>query len=687
MKIFRHARIVCTILMGKIIYSPSWSICAVLVLFPFYMGAQELVMPQDSIIRVNLDEVILISARKTLDYHRQPKPLSTLDEYLESSKKVDMVKRGAYAWEPTLNNMYSERLSVTIDGMRIFGACTDKMDPITSYVDVSNLSKAHIASGQQGAEHGTTIGGAINLELDKSNFSDTGLQGELETGFESNNEMNVVGGQLNYSNAKYFVDTDIIYRKAGNYFAGDGEEVSFSQFEKYNFSALGGYKIAEDKALIASFIFDEARDIGYPALTMDVSLARAMIASIGYEQDQLWRSLANWKSKLYFNTVTHVMDDTKRPDVAIHMDMPGWSDTYGFFSEAQLNNGEHSFLFKLDGYYNRSYAEMTMYPNNPDELPMFMLTWPDVRTANAGVYVEDELDLNGGFLKLATRMTLQNQKVADEFGLNSLRIFYPEMEKSKTRFLKSISGQWHKMWMPWHFSIGLSYGDRAPSVSEGYGFYLFNSFDNHDYIGDPELDNEESVEANTKISWEKSKFKLTAEANYFHITDYIIGDIDPSLSVMTIGAEGVKVYKNLEYANLFNASLEMKYGLLQHLNWHAVLSYHRGTDNEGGNLPFMSPISYGSGLQFNNRSISAALQVKGAGKQRNYNPDFGEDETAAYTVCSITLGKTFAINNDAVYANLGVENIFDTYYTTYTDWKNIPRMGRNLFLTLTYSIN
>lgn len=673
--------------MGKTIHGSSWSICLALFLFPLYIGAQELVLPQDSIIRINLDEVILISARKTLDYHKQPKPLSSLDEYLESSKKVDMVKRGAYAWEPTLNNMYSERLSVTIDGMRIFGACTDKMDPITSYVDVSNLSKAHIASGQQGAEHGTTIGGAINLELDKSNFSDTGLEGGLETGFESNNEMNVVGGQLNYSSSKYYVDTDIIYRKARNYFAGDGEEVSFSQFEKYNFSALGGYKIADDKAVIASFIFDEARDIGYPALTMDVSLARAMIASIGYEQDELWGSLTNWKSKLYFNTVTHVMDDTKRSDVAIHMDMPGWSDTYGFYSEAHLKKGKHSFMFKLDGYYNRSYAEMTMYPNDPDELPMFMLTWPDVRTANTGVYLEDELDLNGSFLKLATRLTVQNQKVADELGLNSLRIFYPEMEKSKTRFLKSISGQWHKMWLPWHFNVGLSYGDRAPSVSEGYGFYLFNSFDNHDYIGDPELANEKSLEANTKISWEKSKLKLTAEANYFHITDYIIGDIDPSLSVMTIGADGVKLYKNLEYANLFNTSLEVKYGLLQHLNWNAVLAYHRGTDNEGGNLPFMSPISYGSGLQFDNRSISAALQVKGAGKQRNYNPDFGEDETAAYTVYSVTLGKTFAINNDAVYAKFGVENIFDTYYSTYTDWKNIPRMGRNFFLTLTYSIN
>src|SRR5690554_1998345 len=159
--------------------------------------AQEPVLFQDSIITVDLEEVIMISARKGLDHQGQLKPLSSLDEYLESSRKVDMVKRGAYAWEPTLNNMFSERLSVTIDGMRIFGACTDKMDPITSYVDVSNLSKAQIASGQQGAEHGSTIGGAIDLELEKSNFRETGFRGAVESAYETNNQMFVLGGELN----------------------------------------------------------------------------------------------------------------------------------------------------------------------------------------------------------------------------------------------------------------------------------------------------------------------------------------------------------------------------------------------------------------------------------------------------------------------------------------------------------
>ena len=649
--------------------------------------AQELILPQDSIITVNLDEVILISARKTLDYHRQAKPLSTLEEYLESSKKVTMVKRGAYAWEPSLNNMFSERLSITIDGMKIFGACTDKMDPITSYVEVSNLAKAYVASGQQGAKHGSTIGGAIDLQLEKSDFRDTGLQGGVETGFESNNEMNVWGVNLDYSRSNFYMDADLSYRKAENYSAGGGEEVAFSQFEKFNVAINSGYKLNEHQSLTASIIFDDARDVGYPALPMDVSMAQGVITSIGFEQDSLFGSLFNWNSKLYFNTITHIMDDTKRPDVPIHMDMPGWSDTYGFFSEVRSHIKKHSFLFKLDGYYNKSLAEMTMYPNDPEELPMFMLTWPDVRTVNVGFYVEDEIELKGSTLKVATRLALQNQDVVDEFGLNSLRIFYPEMQKSKTRFLKSISGQWHKMWMPWHLNVGLSYGDRAPSVSEGYGFYLFNSFDNHDYIGDPELANEKSMEANAKISWKKEKFKLSAEANFFHIPDYIIGEVDPNLSVMTIGAEGVKVYKNLEYANLFNTSLEMEYIPFSQFKWTSLLSYHRAVDQDKENLPFISPFSYRSSLTYNKGSLSGTIGMTGAGKQVHYNSKFGEDQTKAFTVFSLSLGKTFNFNNDLMYTKIGMENIFDKKYSTYSDWKNIPRMGRNFFVTVSYAIN
>tara|TARA_R110002050_G_scaffold67407_2_gene145911 strand:- start:38920 stop:40989 length:2070 start_codon:yes stop_codon:yes gene_type:complete len=661
-----------------------------ILLFPCNSNGQEqkVTILKDSILPINLEEVIVISSyMKALENTAQQKPLSTLDAYLESSKKVSMIKRGAYAWEPVLNDMSSERLSITIDGMRIFGACTDKMDPITSYVDVSNLSNIHVAGGQQGAEHGATIGGAIDMRLEKSNFKPTGWIGAIETAFETNNVAQIIGGELNYSDVHFYVDTDIIYRKAENYVAGEGEEVFYSQYEKYNISTNVGYKVADDKKVVASIIFDEARDVGYPALPMDVSLAQAFIGSVSWVQTDFIAGFTNWETKLYANSITHVMDDSKRPDVPIRMDMPGWSDTYGYFSQAKLKHDKHLFLAKLDGFYNRSLAEMTMYPNDPNEREMFMLTWPDVRTLNTGFYGEDMITLKESSLKISTRLALQGFNVADELGLGSLRIFYPEMNQQQTRFLKSVSTLYRKKFKEINFNAGLSYGDRAPSVSEGFGFYLFNSFDNHDYIGNPDLKNEKAVEANMKISFPLKKISLSIEGNYFHTTDFIIGAVNPDLSVMTIGAEGVKMYKNLEYANLYNLALDANYQIMKELSWTGVVSYHRGSDQDGGNLPFISPLAYTTSLQYKRGEFSGNLTMRGAAVQVNFNPDYGEDKTGAYTVFSLSLGNRFSISTDAIYVKAGVENVFDANYSTYSDWKNIPRMGRNAYLSLTYAIN
>jgi iron complex outermembrane receptor protein len=667
------------ILMGCLL---SASLCSTLA---SQLYAQEI--PMDSLKLINLNEVIVISTAKQLDHQKQRKPLSTLDEFLESSRSIKMVKRGAYAWEPTMNDMASERLAVTIDGMQIFGACTDKMDPITSYVDVSNLSEAEIGSGQQGAAFGNTIGGGINLKLDKSNFKPTGWTGSLESAFETNNAMRVFGGELNYSDEKFYLNIDAIYRKADNYSAGGDEEVKFSQFEKYNFSINSGFKLAEDKSVSATLIYDEATDVGYPALTMDVSLARAVIGSVSFNQDTLFGNFSNWESKMYYNTIKHTMDDTKRPNVPIHMDMPGWSETAGFYTQANFNKEKNHFFFKLDGFYNKSYADMTMYPTNSNEPLMFMLTWPDVRTKDVGFYGEDHIQFKKASLKLSTRLAYHSNTVADDFGLNSLKIFYPEMEKTNTRFLKSFSAQYHNMWNDFHFNSGISYGERAPSVSEGYGFYLFNSFDNHDYIGDPGLKTETSADANLSVTFKKPIFEVTVSANYFRVFNYIIGVVDNSLSTMTIGAEGVKFYTNLDYAQLFNTSLSGRYNISNAFKLTGQISYHRGVDNDGENLPLISPLSYRSAIDFYKNQYSASLSVDGAGEQTNYNPAYGETKTAAYATLSASFGKRFFLNDNDLFVKTGIENILDTNYSSYTDWNNIPRMGRNFYLTISYSIN
>ena len=90
--------------------------------------------------------------------------VATVEEHLLQLQGVEMVRRGAYAWEPVVNGMQTERVSTTIDGMKIFYACTDKMDPVTSYVESGNLKRISLNSGLDGNPQATgNIGGSLDL--------------------------------------------------------------------------------------------------------------------------------------------------------------------------------------------------------------------------------------------------------------------------------------------------------------------------------------------------------------------------------------------------------------------------------------------------------------------------------------------------------------------------------------------
>ena len=640
---------------------------------------------KDSITK--LDEIIITTRRKLSNY-RQEKTLSSIDQYLEKSSKITMIKRGNYAWEPTINNMVTDRISVTIDGMQIYGACTDKMDPVTSYVDVSNLEKVIVNSGQEGVENGNCIGGNIDMKLPEAKFYNSGLKSSIDIGYETNGNYKSTGLDLSYSGEKFFINTDGIFRKSDNYTAGGNQEILYSQFQKYNISLQTGYKLSDKNSVEGLLIYDRATDVGYPALPMDVSLAKATITSLSHIYKNDSTNLKRWETKLYYNTITHTMDDSKRPDVPIRMDMPGWSDTYGFYSKINFDSNKHHFSTNLNAHYNQSIAEMTMYPSDPTENTMFMYTWPDVKTFNTGLYIKDEFHLNRhNMLSFSTRIAYQKNSIDNKVGLQSLQIYYPNMTDTQNRILPSLSANYKHHKPKYDYSFGMGYGERAPSVSEGYGFYLFNSFDGYDYIGNPTLDNEKSVEFNFNTNYKLNNFKIGFETSYFYISNYIIGETDTTIAPMTIGANGVRIYTALDNAYIFNTALSLKYNLSKQVTFNTSLGYNLGEGNNNENLPLIRPISYFTEINYYKNKFNVSLQLKGNDTQNNYSAKYGEDKTPAYAIFNINFGNKFNLKNNNLILKYGVENILDKNYSTYADWNNFPRQGRNFYLNASYILS
>ena len=647
----------------------------------FYLNISAQEVGSDSLKQSSIQEVIVIGTNNIPT--KESKPLGSLDEYLQKSAKIEMIKRGAYAWEPLVNNMATERTIVTIDGMRIFGACTDKMDPVTSYVEVSNLSEAVISSGQEGSFQGNSIGGSVDLVRSKIGFGEKKWNFGVNSGFESVNQQKIFGASTGYKSPKFYTDVNFMSRDAENYKSGKNIEIPFSQFRKFNVSGTSGVKLSSNKILEASVIYDKATDVGYPALPMDVSIAEALIGSLKFQLIPTSNYITNWETKIYYNNITHRMDDTTRPAVPIHMDMPGWSTTFGYYSQLFAEIPDHHFTMNLNGFSNLSTAEMTMYPANSNEKLMFMYTWPQVRTLFQGIFLEDHfLVTSKASVQLSGSLGFHSNKVESEFGLNSLQIFYPEMEAQKNRLLKSISAKYHYENNQLEFGFGGGYGDRAPSVSEGYGFYLFNSFEKYDYVGNPNMKNESSLEANVHFGINREKFSAKLSSTYFHISNYIVGKIMDGLAPMTIGAHGVKKYDALDYASILNIGFDSQVQLFPFLKWNSQLKYARGKDFENKNLPFMSPFSYRSALQYYKNRLSSEVSVFGNTRYRDFAAIYGESETPDFTVFNANVGYQFNFDGMKILTKIGAENIFDRYYITYSDWNKIPRPGRNLFVNI-----
>lgn len=652
----------------------------------------------DTLIRSSIDTVLLRELEVVVILPSDPgchahgdKPLGSLDSYLAESNSVNMIRRGSYAWEPMLNGMATERSVITVDGMRIYGACTDKMDPVTSYVETSNLSRARIKSGSAGGEHGGTIAGSIDLERRRSGFkSKRRFGGSASAGSEANNNHRILGAALNYSSPSFYSDLDFTYRRAANYNAGHrsgtSSEVEHSQFTKYNFSAIAGYKLSEGNELEASLIFDKATDVGYPGLPMDVSLAQALIGSVQYRYRPRTGPLSLWETKVYYNTITHVMDDSQRPVVPIRMDMPGWSTTQGFYTKLHASAGKHNIKTVLSGHRNNSLAEMTMHPNNPAEPTMFMLTWPDVTTVYNGLNVEDRIRFNPKLdLTLHAGMGLHKNTIGSEFGRRSLELFYVGLPSSKQRVLANAGASLAHHRGRFTNRVGLGYSERAPSVSEGYGFYLLNANDNYDYIGDPHMRNESSFSAELSSTYKHGKLRLEWTAAYFHIVDYIIGKPRAGLLPMNITAAGVKVYEQLPYATLLNTGLSAEYRFSQTWQLFGDASYRYGQASDGTRLPLIQPLQLRTRLRFERKQYAAEATVLSSTRNRN-SPEFGETNKPGYVTGNLSVSRSFSLKKHKLTVNLGVDNITDHYYTTFSDWFGIPSMGRNIYCHAVFTL-
>lgn len=672
----------------------KYSMLCITLLFWFLAHAQQ----SDSLVDKRIHKSLMLNEvkvrpvkgiSKSMTWSEQSSLQSLTDKVLERSPGINMIRRGNFAMEPTIRSFSNGQITTTIDGMRVFGACTDRMDPISSYVEPNNLESISISFNPADNSYGSGIAGGINFNLKDPSFAPSvKVSGILGTGFETNgNAFQTLAG-VEYNGEKLAFQANGIFRRSGDYHAGGGREISFSQYSKWNGSVSVKGKTGKNGYLKADYIQDEGHNIGYPALTMDVGFAKAKIAALSYSYTDPAKN-ETWNTKVYYNFIDHAMDDTKRPPetVAMHMDMPGTSRTFGAFSDYSFRfSKRHVINVQIDGFNNKLKAEMTMYPVNAT--PMFMYTLADLARTSLAANLSDRIILNNRFdVKVGGRVEYAYDYLFSNAGKEQLSGMF-DGDLTRKHLVENLSFQ--TSFYPdanWNFTAQIAAGARPATLQEAYSFYIYNRLDAYDYIGNPDLKQEKSVNINLVTSYNRGKFSGRLNAFTYFMSNYIAGSRLTGYSTMTIGANGVKHYINIPSAKIYGSELELKWSPLSSIILSSVNTYTIGNDDEGKALPLIAPLKSINSVFYraNKKMVLNAELIANAAQRRIDTERYGETPTSSSAVLNTGISRDFSLPGAKVLkAGVTVENVFDSRYYQHLDIMKIMRPGRNFVFRLTW---
>ena len=651
---------------------------------------------------VTVTSILPLNNQKVINFYRTNN-FSTIDDITARLESMSLIKRGAYAMEPQLGGFSGGQINVTIDGMKIFGACTDKMDPVTSYVEPSNLKNINVNKGTNACETGCNIGGSIDLTLQKSEMTDSNTPNtSIEFGYESvSNGRNLVF-TTGLSHNKLSWGINGVYRKNDNYTNGLGKKVPFSQFEKTNIHTNLQYRLDSASNFKADALFDLAHNVGYPALPMDVSKAQAILLALEYERI----AQNSLKVKLYINDVVHVMDDSKRDStfylqnhttnktdtVMMRMDMPGRSTTLGTYGQYIINiNDQNRLKLKIDNYTNRSVAEMTMYMHfkgMSSEAPMYMQTWPDMLRNVTGVFVQHSMVISNK-LTLMTNGRIdytidrqQNKLAQQQFSVLNYNL--PSSFRNLTKAINATAK--YQFPEPLTTSLTVGWSERMPTNTERFGFYLYNAYDGYDYIGNPYLKTEKSFFSELKLSYTTSNLQLNFSQSASRLTDYILGKTNTTLQQLNFYANGIRIYTNYPGALLLSTNLQLLYQPTRSISFFALTKFTSGKLDSGDPLPLIPPLNNVVAIRYQKTNWAVQAENETSLSQNSINSNYGETRTPAFSVFNLKTNHQFDLKKTKLEVALGVNNLLNNVYYEHLDWGKTLRPGRNINFFFKYTL-
>lgn len=648
----------------------------------------------DPVIFRHTSELIVIGSKdqeNNIHSYQNRHEAHSMDEFLDNIDGITATKRGAFGWEPVVRGQSDQRMNLMIDGMQVFKACVDKMDPITSYVETNNLEKLSIDKSGSGIAQNGNGNSTVNLITQKA--KSTPFSMNLSSSYRAPDNYRTLSATANGSDSsgKHAFRLSGTYKKADDFVAGGDRDIANTQFEKMNLNLSYKHTFSSGHSVEANYITDKAYDVGYPALLMDATKALADIGQIQFQFAPNQKSVHVETVQLYANAIRHTMDDYDR-DVAnrsvmrgMYMPMYGTTKTFGTRVNGHAMLKNHNVNWFFNAFYSEAYGDMLMEPLDPEIEDMMIYNMDEVITRSVSLGLRHRLDLSESvMLKFEENIRINSLGTNSETHASFFEGLYDRELSTQTKPLVSASGS--VLWMlndRWSFSGNLVYSQRMGNHIELFGHYIYNYTDGYFYDGNPWLKTEHSLNTDLNTTWEINDQSISLSLfhkRYYHYIDGVMSDAD---NISNFDFQ-FKRYDNVGDAMILGGELRSINNVGQFLRLENRISYlfaQNLTLDEP--LPLIPPLKGISTLSITKSQNTLTAELEWSAEQnRIAELTSSEDKTDAYAIANIAFERSWMKNT--LNTSIQVSNLMDNYYHTHTSIGNIPEAGRRVMITVSY---
>jgi len=617
---------------------------------------------------------------------------------------ISLIRRSGIANDIILRGQKRDNINVTIDGVKICGACVNRMDPPLSHVVTHAIDEVEVREGPFDVEDFGTLSGSVKvttkkptkelsgeLNVNAGSFGYKKLSGTISGGsdkvrtlFSASTEQ---GEQYEDGDGNDFAEQLVNYT-AGTTLGGFNyapEHKSMDAFKKTMYMGKVFIDVTDNQELKLSYTANRSTDVLYPSSKMDAIYDDSDIMNLEYSVTDLSKYSKKLDFQIYNSQVDHPMSTEYRALAKAggkYMTHHLTTDMTGIKLKNSVDVFDRSITYGVDTSKRNWDGEYTV-TSTTNAFPVKTIgkSIADVDTDNVGVFLKCERTLGKVDVEWGVRYddttidTKSTTEKDNDYQAFSGNIFATYNADKDTKYF-----------------VGLGKSSRVPDARELYNT-KYNTKEKpalRVLNGNPDLDQTSNYELDLGVEKYYGDGKVKVKTFYSKLKDYIYYN----------GSLKKNNFENID-ATIYGAELSGSYMASDAITLDAGLAYKKGkkdtqpTGQTNSNLAEITPLKLNASVSYDYDSQGyIQLSVLASDAWSDVDSENGEQQLAGYATVSLKTTREF---DNGIMLTAGVDNMLDKTYATTNTYKDLILMtdgsdtmlinepGRYMYLNASYA--